>query len=86
MVTVFERLKKVIVEQLDIDEDQVTPSASFVDDFSADSLDFVELVTAIEEEFSAGEKKLEISDEDASTLETVQDAIDYLHNHGMEDN
>jgi acyl carrier protein len=86
MATVFERLKKVIVEQLDVDEEQITPSASFVDDFNADSLDFVELITAIEEEFGAGKKKLEISDEDASTLETVQDAINYLHNHGMEDN
>ncbi len=86
MATIFERLKKVIAEQLDVDEEQITPSASFVDDFNADSLDFVELITAIEEEFGAREKKLEISDEDASTLETVQDAINYLHNHGMEDN
>jgi acyl carrier protein len=85
MATIFERLKKVIVEQLDVDEKEVTPQASFVDDFNADSLDFVELIMAIEEEFSDARRKLEIPDKDAEKIVTVQDAMDYLHDHGIRD-
>lgn len=85
MAPVFERLKKLIVEQLGVDEEQVVPSASFVDDLNADSLDLVELIMAIEEEFSSPEKKLEIPDEDAEKIATIQDAIDYLREHGIED-
>lgn len=85
MATIFERLKKVIVEQLDVDEKQVTPEASFVNDFNADSLDFVELIMAVEEEFSSPSMRLEISDEDAEKLQTVQDAMDYLRAHGVEE-
>jgi len=83
--TVYERLKKIIVEQLGVNGDQVTPSASFVDDFNADSLDLVELVMALEEEFSTPEHKLEIPDEDAEKIATVQDAINYLRDRGIED-
>lgn len=85
MSTVYERLKKIIVEQLGVNGDQVTPSASFVDDFNADSLDLVELIMAIEEEFSTPEHKLEIPDEDAEKIVTVQDAINYLRDRGVED-
>ena len=84
MATVFERLKKVIAEQLGVDEGQIVASASFVDDFNADSLDLVELIMAIEEEFSTPDWKLEIPDEDAEKLTTVQSAMDYLRDHGVE--
>jgi acyl carrier protein len=83
--TVYERLKKIIVEQLGVNGDQVTPSASFVDDFNADSLDLVELIMALEEEFSTPEHKLEIPDDDAEKIVTVQDAINYLRDRGIED-
>ena len=83
MASVFERLKKIIVEQLGVDEDQVIPSASFVEDLNADSLDLVELIMAIEEEFSDTQNKLEIPDEDAEKIVTVQGVIDYLRDHGI---
>lgn len=85
MATTFERVRKLIVEQLGVDEDQVVPSASFVDDLNADSLDLVELIMSMEEEFSKDAKSVEISDEDAEKIVTVQDAIDYLKDHGIED-
>jgi acyl carrier protein len=69
----FEQLKKLIVELLEVDESEVVPEASFSDDFNADSLDFIELITAVEDTF-----KIEIPDEDAENLQTVQDAIDYI--------
>jgi len=69
----FEQLKKLVVELLDVDESKVVPKASFADDFNADSLDFIELITAVEDTF-----KIEIPDEDAENLQTVQDAIDYI--------
>ena len=85
MATVFERVKKIIVEQLGVEEDQVQPNASFVDDLNADSLDLVELIMSMEEEFSSNGGTLEISDEDAEKIATVQDAVDYLKDHGVED-
>jgi len=83
MTTVAERLKKVITEQLGVEPDQVVPGASFVQDLNADSLDLVELVMAIEEEFSSPDKKFEIPDEDMAKLKTVQDALDYLKSRGI---
>jgi acyl carrier protein len=85
VATVFERVKKVIVEQLGVDESEVVLSASFVEDLNADSLDLVELVMALEEEFSNVNRKLEIPDEDAEKIKTVQDAVDYLKDRGIED-
>ena len=85
MATIFERLKKVIVEQLDVEEKQITSGTSFVDDLNVDSLDLIELITAMEEEFSTPERKLEITDEDAEKIQTVQDAIDYLYDQGIKD-
>ena len=71
-----ERIKEIIVEQLGVDEEQITPDASFIDDLGADSLDTVELVMAFEEEFD-----VEIPDEDAEKIRTVQDVIEYLKSH-----
>ena len=85
MATTYERVRSMIVEQLGVEESAVTPSASFVDDLNADSLDLVELIMSLEEEFSKDGQELEISDEDAEKIQTVQDAIDYLHDLGIED-
>jgi acyl carrier protein len=73
---IIEKVKQIIAEQLGVDEGEVTPSASFVDDLGADSLDQVELVMALEEAFD-----VEIPDEDAEKIRTVQDAIDYIDKH-----
>jgi len=70
------RIKQIIADQLGIDEDQIVPEAAFIDDLGADSLDIVELIMALEEEFD-----MEIPDEDAEKIKTVQDAIDYIKNH-----
>jgi acyl carrier protein len=83
--TVFERLRKIVVDQLGVDDDQVVPEASFVDDLNADSLDLVELTMAIEEEFSDDNREIRISDEDAEKLKTVKDALDYVKELGIED-
>ena len=85
MATTYERLKKIVVEQLGVDEDEVKPEASFVDDLNADSLDLVELIMSMEEEFSKEGRTIEISDEDAEKIQTVQDAVDYIHDQGVED-
>lgn len=76
MASVSERLKKIVVDQLGVDESEVVPSASFVEDLNADSLDLVELIMSLEEEF-----KLQISDEDAEKITTVQEAEDYIEEH-----
>ncbi len=73
MASVEERVKQIIVEQLGVDEAEVTPTASFVDDLGADSLDTVELVMAFEENFN-----IEIPDEEAEKIRSVKDAIDYI--------
>jgi len=73
MAAIEEKVKQIVSEQLSVDEGEVTPSASFVDDLGADSLDVVELVMAFEEAFD-----IEIPDEDAEKIKTVQDAIDYI--------
>ena len=74
MSSIEERVKKIVIEQLGVKEDEVTPSASFVDDLGADSLDTVELVMALEEEFET-----EIPDEEAEKITTVKLAIDYIN-------
>ena len=78
MATVEERVKKIIVEQLGVEEGEVTPTASFVDDLGADSLDTVELVMAFEEEFS-----VEIPDQDAEKIKSVGDVNAYLKGKGI---
>lgn len=85
MATIFERVKKIIVEQLGVEEDEVVPSANFVDDLGADSLDLVELIMSLEEEFSDSSKKVEIPDEDAEKILSVQDAVDYIKDLGIQD-
>ena len=85
MATIYERLKSIVVEQLGVEEGEVVPSASFVDDLGADSLDLVELIMALEEGFSDSSRKVEIPDEDAEKIVTVQDAIDYLKDLGVAD-
>jgi acyl carrier protein len=85
MATVFERVKKIIVEQLGVEDSEVTLDASFADDLNADSLDLVELVMALEEEFGQDGKPLEISDADAEKLLAVKDAVDYLKECEIED-
>jgi acyl carrier protein len=73
---IFQKLKGIVVEQLGVDEDDVTIEASFVEDLNADSLDLVELIMSLEEEFG-----LEISDEDAEQITTVNDAVEYIVEH-----
>ena len=86
MATPYERVRSLIVEQLGVEEEEVTPNASFVDDLNADSLVLVELIMSIEEEFSKdGGTTIEISDEDAEKIQTVQDAVDYLHDLGIDE-
>lgn len=75
-MTVFDRVKKIAVEQLGVDEEQVTPEASFTDDLGADSLDTVELVMALEQEFN-----LEIPDEDAEKITNIGQAVKYIQDH-----
>ena len=73
VASTYDRLKKIVVEQLGVDEEEVKPEASFVDDLNADSLDLVELIMSLEEEFGT-----EISDEDAERIRTVGDAVEYI--------
>jgi acyl carrier protein len=74
--TVYERLRKIVAEQLGVEEDQIVPEASFVEDLNADSLDLVDLIMTLEEQFG-----MEISDEDAEKILTVQDAMTYVEEH-----
>ena len=85
MTTVLERVKKIIVEQLGVDDKEVVPSANFVDDLGADSLDLVELIMSLEEEFSDSSQKIEIPDEDAEKILSVQDTVDYIRDLGIQD-
>jgi len=78
MAGVFDRVKKIIVDQLGVDEDKVTLEASFREDLKADSLDLVELIMAFEEEFGG-----EISDDEAQQIKTVGDAVKYLESKGV---
>jgi len=78
MATIFERVKKCVVEQLGVDGKDVVPQASFVEDLGADSLDLVELIMAIEIEFSTPTQKVNICGKDADNMVTVNDAVEYL--------
>ena len=83
MATVFERVRKIIAEQLGVDEANIAPKTSFVEDLNADSLDLVELIMSLEEEFGQGGQGFEISDEDAEKIVAVQDAVNYILEHGI---
>jgi len=85
MVTILQRLRKVISEQLGVDEDPIEPAASFIEDLNVDPEDLAELITAVEEKFSTRNRKLEIADEDIEGIVTVQDLIDCLRDYGVED-
>ena len=85
MATVFERVKELVIEQLGVEEGEVVPNASFVDDLNADSLDLVELIMAMEETFSQSGNNVQIPDEDAENIKTVQDAVNYIKERGIED-
>ena len=85
MATVLERIKKIVVEQLGVEEQDVVLKASFSDDLGADSLDLVELIMALEEEFSEKAQKVEIPDEDAEKILTIQNALDYIQGKGVKD-
>ena len=76
MAVIDEKVKQIVIEQLGVEEGEVTPSASFVDDLGADSLDRVELVMAFEEAFN-----LEIPDEDAEKISTIKEAVEYIDKH-----
>lgn len=76
MADTFERVKKIIIDRLDVEESDVRPEASFKDDLGADSLDVVEFVMELEDEFD-----MEISDEEAEKISTVQDVVDYIESH-----
>ena len=79
MASIEERVKEIVANQLGVEPNEVVPEASFVDDLGADSLDLVELIMAMEEEFG-----IEVPDEDAEKIRTVQDTIDYLRDHIQE--
>jgi len=80
VATVFERVKKIVADQLGVEESEIVPGASFVDNLYADSLDLVKLTAALEEEFG-----IEIPDEDALNIRIVQDAVDYIRSQGIKD-
>ena len=85
MATVHDRIKRVVADRLGVDESQVLPDASFTDDLNADSLDLVELIMALEEEFSEGDQAFQISDEDAEKIRTVQETVAFIKSRGIPD-
>lgn len=85
MPTVYERVKKITVERLGVEESKVTPQASFAEDLNADSLDLVELIMALEEEFSSDGVPIEISDEEAEKILTIQETVDFIKTKGAKD-
>jgi acyl carrier protein len=84
VATIFDKIKAIVVEQLGVEEKDVVPTASFVEDLGADSLDLVELIMSLEEAFSTPDRKLEIPDEAAEKIVTIQDAMDYIKEQGVE--
>ena len=85
MATILERVQSVVADKLSVEESEVKSESSFTEDLNADSLDLVELIMAFEEEFSSDETTIEISDEDAESITTVQKAIDFLKDKGVQD-
>ena len=85
MDTLLERVQAVVVDKLSVDKSAVVPEAAFTEDLNADSLDLVELIMAFEEEFGTEDNPVEISDEDAEKITTVELAINYLKEHGVAD-
>ena len=85
MATILDRVKQVTVDRLSVEEDKVVPGASFTEDLEADSLDLVELIMALEEEFSKDGITIEISDEQAENIRTVQNVIDFVKERGVQD-
>jgi acyl carrier protein len=85
VAAIFDKIKAIVVDQLGVEESEVVPTASFVEDLGADSLDLVELIMALEESFSSGDKKVEIPDEVAEKIITIQDAIDFIKGQGIKD-
>ena len=85
MSAIFERLRKVIMAQLCVAAEEIVPAASFTKDLHADSIELLELVMAIEEEFSSSSRKIEIPDADMTKLITVQNAVDYLRGLDIKD-
>ena len=85
MATVLERVSTLIVDKLGVDSDSIKPEATFAEDLKADSLDLVELIMAMEEEFSVDGSTIEIPDEDAEKILTVQDAVNYIKGKGITD-
>ena len=85
MATVLERVRSVVTDKLGVEADDVTLTASFVDDLNADSLDLVELIMAFEEEFSSEGDAIEISDEEAEQITTVEEAVNFLKGKGISD-
>ena len=85
MPTILERLRKLVALRLGVDEDQVVPDASFTQDFGADSIELLELVMSIEEEFSTPSREVRIPDDDLDRINTVSQAMDYLRGLGIND-
>ena len=83
MASVLDRVRDIAVDKLSVDSADVSAESSFTEDLNADSLDVVELIMAIEEEFGSDDQPLEISDEDAEGIKTVQDAVKYLGDRGI---
>ena len=85
MATVLERVSTLIVDKLGVDAESIKPEGTFAEDLNADSLDLVELIMAMEEEFSSDGETIEIPDEDAEKILSVQDAVDYIKGKGISD-
>ena len=85
MASVLDRVRDIAADKLSVDASDVSAESSFTEDLDADSLDVVELIMAIEEEFGSANQPLEISDEDAESIKTVQDAVKYLSDRGIND-
>ena len=84
-MSLLDRVQQIVAEKLSVDESEVIPGASFTEDLNADSLDLVELIMAFEEEFSSDDVEIEISDEDAEKITTVQAALEYLRENGVDE-